>query len=116
MLHASDQGGKPRRSNADAEGANGTALTVARLAAHFALPEAFLRELGLEDLPTGVVGIPYYGPGGEDLFVRQRLALEGKRRFHQPEGVPLQPYGLWRLDAAARAAHLYVAEGESDTW
>jgi hypothetical protein len=81
------------------------------------LPSQFLRDLGVMDLPTGGVGIPYYGVTGEEVFVRERGSPRcGNRRFHQPIGVPLAPYGQWCLDQAANASFLIFVEGESDCW
>jgi hypothetical protein len=90
-------------------------LTVAALAAARRLPEAFLRSLGLDDNGAGVV-IPYHDDAGNPLFDRLRTALAAKDGTRQPAGVSLCPYGLWRLDTARRAGHLYLVEGESDCW
>src|SRR4051794_32430017 len=73
-----------------------------QLAAEKKLPEAWLREeVGVHDL-NGGVGIPYYGDeGGEPLFVRERdtqKCVRQQKRFLQPKGVSLIPYGTWRLD------------------
>lgn len=91
--------------------------TVQNLAQLKHLPVEFLRGLGLSDLPKGCAGIPYYDPsGGEPLFTRERRALQGSRRFYQPKGVSLQPYGLWRLEKAYKEGFLIIVEGESDCW
>lgn len=91
-------------------------LTVEDLAQAKRLPVDFLFKLGLHDLPEGGVGIPYYDPTGVKLFVRKRQALEGSNRFYQPKGVPLQPYGQWRLEIAYKEGFLIIPEGESDCW
>jgi replicative DNA helicase len=96
-------------------GNNGTSLTVDALARAKALPADWLRDLGLADLPDGGVAIPYHGPDGATLFVRQR-EVPGGPRFRQPGGTPLQPYGLDRLAAARKHGHVYYVEGESDCW
>lgn len=44
-----------------------------------------------------VLAIPYRDENGEVLFERIRLSPDGERRFLQPAGVPLVPYGLDRL-------------------
>jgi hypothetical protein len=94
---------------------NGRPRTVEDLARAKRLPVAFLRELGVEDLPGGGVAIPYRDVDGADLYRRER-DRPGGPRFRQPAGVRLRPYGLDRLDAARRVGHAYLTEGESDTW
>src|SRR5205823_2505262 len=94
-------------------GPNGV-LTVALLAGTKRLPVEFLKDLGVQDLPHGGVAFPYHDPAGNELFVRQR-GTRGKR-FWQPPGVKLQPYGQWRLEAARKAGWLVLTEGESDAW
>jgi putative DNA primase/helicase len=80
------------------------------------LPVAFLRELGLHDLPRGGVGIPYYDPSGEEIAVKKRAALKARDGSYWSKGKPLAAYGQWRLDAAAKTGFLIIAEGESDCW
>jgi hypothetical protein len=96
---------------------NGRFLTIEALAKAKRLPADSLKELGLHDLPAGGVGIPYFGPSGEPLFVRERESprCNGKR-FYQPFGVRLAAYGQWRICDAARAGFLNIVEGESDCW
>jgi hypothetical protein len=95
---------------------NGAPLSVAALAAAKRLDPDWLRgELGVEDLPGGGVAIPYYDETGAELFSRER-GRPGGPRFRQPAGVPLRPYGLWRLDGARREGRVFLAEGESDAW
>jgi hypothetical protein len=100
----------------DRSGRNGAPLTVARLAAHRRLPAAFLASLGLHDLRQGGVGIPYYGPSGEDIEIKRRTHLSAKEGSYWPKGRPLAAYGLWKLGEAGRAGFLILVEGESDTW
>jgi hypothetical protein len=90
--------------------------TIASLAQAKRLPEPFLRDLGLRDTPAGVA-IPYRDELGNLRFERTRLSLDGDRRFLQPAGVSLAPYGLDRLEAAReRGKVLILVEGESDSW
>ncbi|MFO0845849.1 MAG: DUF3987 domain-containing protein [Gemmataceae bacterium] len=98
------------------EGAAGKAepRSVAELAVAKGLPEKFLREQGLFDLPRGGIGITYFDADGQKLFVRERGAPGSKTRFRQPAGVALQPYGLWWLADQGVEGVLYVAEGETD--
>jgi putative DNA primase/helicase len=106
------------RPATDSTKANGTGLTVALLAERKKLPLEFLRdELGWNDLKPYGVAIPYFDRTGENtLFIRERESAKcGNQNFHQPAGVPLQPYGLWRLNDAAKAGFLIPVEGESDT-
>jgi hypothetical protein len=91
--------------------------TVAELAEAKALSEEFLREQGLRDLPGGGIAIPYYDADGKELFQRRRGApSKDGRRFDQPRGVKLVPYGLWRLADLEDHPELYLTEGESDAW
>src|SRR6516162_10769088 len=95
-----------------------TPLTIAQLAAAKQLPASFLAGHGvwLKDVSRGV-GIPYFGEttgSKSTLKIRtHRVAKEGSR---WPKGVPLQLYGLWRLEEARRAGYLILVEGESDCW
>jgi hypothetical protein len=89
-------------------------LTVQALAGQKQLPLDLLTGLGLKDLPGGGVGIPFFGPSGEHLFTREREVPSRDKRFWQPPGVPLRPYGLnWLADARAPKC-LILAEGETD--
>jgi hypothetical protein len=88
---------------------------LAALAEERRLPLAWLKgELGVRGHRDGRISIPYYD--GAELFARVRNPPGTSPRFLQPQGVPLIPYGRWRLDKARRAAHLYLGEGETDTW
>jgi hypothetical protein len=79
------------------------------------LTAEFLESLGLRDGSRGVV-IPYYDSSGGEVRERTRTGLAAKDGTYQPTGVPLAPYGLWRLDKAHKAGHLVLVEGESDCW
>jgi hypothetical protein len=110
-----------QRSQARADrGAPPELVTVAGLARHKGLPEAFLRELGLRDAPGGrYVEIPYYGLDGRELFARRRTRLQAKQGSQQPAGVKLAPYGLKYLEGWATRKEepsLLTVEGESDCW
>ena len=80
------------------------------------LPADFLRGLGLHDLAAGEVGVPYWGPTGEEIAVKRRTALKAKDGSYWPTGTPLAAYGQWRIADATKAAFLIVVEGESDCW
>jgi hypothetical protein len=95
---------------------NGRSLTLVALAEAKHLPANFLGELGLHDLPQGGVGVPYYGPTGEELAVKRRTAPKATEGSYWPKGKPLAAYGQWRLDAAEKAGFLVLVEGESDCW
>jgi hypothetical protein len=71
----------------------------------------FLQGIGVVDLLEGGIAIPYFDEDGSDLFVRQRDIPNREERFLQPSGIPLQPYGLWRLDQARRRGAVYLTEG-----
>jgi hypothetical protein len=89
--------------------------TIETLAKTKNLPVDFLRKLGLEDLPGGGIAIPYFDGTGEEMLRRQR-DVPGGKRFCQPSGVKLQPYGLQRLEDARQKRQVFLCEGESDTW
>lgn len=92
-------------------------ITVEDLARDKKLPEQFLRELGLEDRPGGVV-IAYRQMDGS-LAPRQRLrtALSAKDGSSWLGGQgAITPYGLDRLLDAREEGFLVLAEGESDAW
>jgi hypothetical protein len=102
--------------SASAPSRNGQHVTVKSLAAAKRLDPTWLAEtLGVENLPGGGVAIPYFDEGGVEIY-RRRRDVPGEPRFKQPCGVPLRPYGLWKLGEARSAGHLYVTEGESDCW
>lgn len=91
-------------------------MTLATLAARKHLPLDFLVGLGLHDLDGGRIGIPYRDAAGRVLWERIRHPEGSEKRFHQPDGIALVPYGRERLAQARHGAPLYLCEGESDTW
>jgi hypothetical protein len=95
---------------------NGRRLTLAALAEAKRLLPEFLRQLGLDDLPNGGVGITYYDPTGEMIVVKRRTAVKAKDGSFWPKGQPLTAYGQWRLSDAEKVGFLTVVEGESDCW
>jgi len=92
-------------------------ITIADLARDKNLPEQYLRDLGLEDRPGGVV-IPYRLMDGS-LAPRQRLrtaqAAKDGSRWLPGEG-ELVPYGLDRIMDGREQGFLVLTEGESDCW
>jgi len=125
---APSQGGRrPKRKKGDADGATtgGDAdtseepagLTLAEYAAAKGLPMAFLRTLGLKDLPGfggGAIRIPYLGVDGAEIAARFRLSLTVEPRLVWKSGSKANLYGLDRLAAARAAGQIVVVEGESD--
>jgi hypothetical protein len=96
---------------------NGRKLTLAALAEAKRLPAALLRdELGVHDLPGGGVGIPYYDFDGSEIAVKHRTAPKATDGSFWPKGLPLAAYGSWRIEAARKAGHTYLVEGETDAW
>ena len=71
--------------------------------------------MGLRDTPGGVA-IPYHDEQNNTPFKRTRLSLGGERRFRQPPGVALAPYGLHRLNPSRERGILILVEGESYSW
>jgi len=94
-------------------------ITVADLAAAKGLPVSFLTGSGiwLRDIPSGGVGIPYYGEtAATQLLVRPRTALKAVDGSFWQRGKKMVPYGLWRLKEAREKGWLVGVEGESDSW
>jgi hypothetical protein len=101
-------------------------ITLRDLARAKRLPADFLHQLGVADhfdhlRGRNEVHVPYFDvegplPGGEPLAVRRRTAVRAKGNSFWPTGSHACPYGLWKLDEANRAGHLYIAEGESSAW
>jgi len=77
---------------------------VKQLARRKKLPADFLRENGFFDLSGGGVGVRYRDEDGEELFCRKRDVPGDPRRFAQPAGVRLCPFGLWRRDTNSRGS------------
>jgi hypothetical protein len=100
-------GGKPGR--------NGLYRTVEELASAKRLPSTFLLEqLELRDRSGGGIVIPYFGEDGSEILERYRNCSAKGPRFSQPKGVPLQPYGLNRLEQARKHGLVILVEGETD--
>src|SRR5262245_13086772 len=95
----------------------GLTVTVGDLARAKCLPAGFLRtQVGLYDLPTGGVAIPYKDASGRTVEVKQRTRLQAKDGSYSPKGQRLMAYGEERLEEATRAGYLTLVEGESDCW
>jgi hypothetical protein len=88
--------------------------TVKDLANGKRLDPSLLKQWGVKDKAGGGIFILYFDETGQEIFRRERGT--GNSRFKQPAGVGLQVYGQWLLEQARRCAHLYLCEGESDTW
>jgi hypothetical protein len=91
-------------------------LTLEQYAAARALPVDFLRECGLSDMVLAsqpAVRIPYLGPGGEELAVRFRIALDGDG-FRWKSGCKPRLYGLNRIGDARAEGHVVLVEGGSN--
>jgi len=93
-------------------------ITVSDLSKDKGIPEDFLRTLGVEDRPGGVL-IPYRLMDGSPA-PRQRLrtALSAKAgsSWLPPENKSPVAYGLYRLMDAREKGFLVLVEGESDAW
>ena len=92
-------------------------ITVNDLARDKKLPADFLRSLGLEDRPDGVL-IPYFEVDGSKASrhrLRTATAAKAGSLWLFGKGKPA-PYGLDRLDTARQAGYLVLVEGESDCW
>ncbi len=92
-------------------------VTVQDLAKDKQLPAEFLRSLGLEDRPDGVL-VPYTNPDGSRASRnRLRTALRaGEGSIWMFGKGKLVAYGLDRLEAVREAQYLVLVEGESDCW
>jgi hypothetical protein len=91
-------------------------LTLEQYAAARGLRVDFVRECGLSDMVLAgrpAVRIPYLGPGGEELAVRFRIALDGDL-FRWKSGSKPCLYGLNRIGDARAAGHVVLVEGESN--
>ena len=98
------------------ETAQPSGLTLNQYASAKALPLASLRDFGVSDMVLAgrpAVRIPYFGPLGEELAVRFRLAIAGDR-FRWKSGSAPCLYGLNRLSEARTAGQLVLVEGEFD--
>lgn len=88
-------------------------LTVADYCREKALPEEFIRSLGVKDARSGI-SIPYLDDAGEVKATKQRYAQGAGPRFSWTKGSSIIPYGLFHLEAIRRAKVVYLVEGESD--
>ncbi len=107
---------KTAESAADAAAPAGCSL--AEYAAAKALPEDFLRTLGLIDTTYArrpAIKTPYRATGGTEVAIRYRVALDGADKFRWAKGTKALLYGLDRLSAAKDAGFVVLVEGESDT-
>jgi len=93
-------------------------VTVTALAKEKKIPEEFLRELGLENCPGGVL-MPYRLMDGS-LAPRSKIrtAVTGKKSSHWlgREGEMITPYGLDRVMDGREEGFIVLVEGESDCW
>jgi putative DNA primase/helicase len=92
-------------------------ITVSDLSSDKGIPEDFLRGLGIEERPGGVL-IPYrLMDGSPAIRQRARTALSaGAGSVWLPgDGSPV-PYGVDRLLDAREKGFLVLVEGESDCW
>ena len=94
----------------------GQSISLSDLAHDKQIPVAFLRELGLHDLPDGGAGIPYRAADGKTAYVKRRTALKAGEGSFVPKGAHQMPYGLDRLHTAREAGYIVLVEGESDCW
>jgi len=115
---------KPERRGGDGMSGNGGAqahtfegCTIAQYATAKALPEAFLRSLGLQDvfyLGSPAIRIPYPDEQGAEDAIRFRVAMTGRERFRWRKGSKPGLYGRSRRHAAIDLGEAVVPEGESD--
>jgi hypothetical protein len=118
-LHAKDGNphtdGHNRRASGDARSEHG--CTLEEYADAKALPEDFLRGLGLRDITymeKPAVRIPYPDEEGQEVAVRFRVSLDGAEKFRWRSGDKPLPYGLGLLAEARKGNFVLLVEGESD--
>jgi hypothetical protein len=118
-LHARSENphtyGHDRRAEGDARFEHG--CTLEEYAEAKALPEDFLRGLGLRDvtyMDKPAVRIPYPDEEGQEVAVRFRVSLDGAEKFRWRSGDKPTPYGLRLLEEARKAGYIVLVEGESD--
>ena len=99
-------------------GAHHSTLTLLDLALEKQLPWRFLLHLGVMELPSGGLHIPYHLPDGTPApRSRIRTALTARQGSRWSKGTgQIVPYGLERLQDARKAGYLVLVEGESDCW
>jgi hypothetical protein len=110
--HANGQNG---RASDDARSEHG--CTLKEYSDGKALPEDFLRGLGLRDvtyMERPAVRIPYPDEEGQEVAVRFRVSLDSDEKFRWRSGDKPRPYGLRLLDEAREAGFVVLVEGESD--
>ena len=103
------------RASGDAPSGHG--CTLEEYAKAKALPEDFLRGLGLRDvtyLEKPAVRIPYPDEQGQEAAVRFRTSLNGTEKVRWRSGDKPLPYGLRLLEEARKAGFVVLVEGESD--
>jgi len=94
-----------------------TAVTLAELAIAKTLDIAFLRQLGVHDLPGGRgVGIPYHDADAKVVATKTRTALKAKDGSFWERGKPVMAYGIEKLAMARENGYLILVEGETDCW
>ena len=98
-------------------------VTVAKLAEAKALPEEFIRSLGVADGVAGAgstqrqyVVIQYADQSGDVKAVRKRLSMDGPSRFVWRRGDQTTLYGLPFLNDIKRSGKVILVEGETDVW
>ena len=93
-------------------------LTLLDLALEKQVPWQFLFHLGVMELPSGGLQIPYHLPDGTPApRYRIRTALTAREGLRWNKGAgKIVPYGLERLEEARKAGYLVLVEGESDCW
>ncbi len=96
----------------------GQPATLENYAASVALPESFLKSLGLREyrhLGEPAVSMPYLDASGEVLLTRSRVSLTGKPKVKTRKGDKHRLYGLWKLEEARGDGYAWLVEGESDS-
>jgi hypothetical protein len=82
-----------------------------------ALPQEFLRNLGVKDVThfsRPALRIPYPDEEGREAAVRFRVSLNGADKFRWRRNDKPLPYGLRLLEEARNAGYVVLVEGESD--
>jgi putative DNA primase/helicase len=106
-----------RKPSQAADSRTSAPITVSDLSNDKGIPEDFLRGLGIEDRPSGVLISYRLMDGSLAPRQRARTALSAKigSVWLPGEGKPV-PYGLDRLTDARKEGFLVLVEGESDCW
>ena len=118
-LHAQSENphsnGQNERASGDARPEHG--CTLKEYSDGKALPEDFLRGLGLRDITymeKPAVRIPYPDEEGQEVAVRFRVSMDGTEKFRWRSGDKPRPYGLRLLEEGRKAGYVVLVEGESD--